>query len=383
MSSGSKKRDDALHVLALEPYYGGSHRAFLDGWVQRSRHSWTVMELPPAKWKWRMRHSAVTFAEQAAEAVARGESYDVLFCSDMLGLADFRGLAPAPLRNLPAIVYFHENQLTYPVLEESERDYHFVMSNLTTALSAESVWFNSAFHRDSFLEALTAFLKRMPDCRPLPAVAAIRAKAVVRPPCIDESTLPSYSDDGPLHILWVARWEHDKRPERFFKAVEIMQQQSVDFRISVIGGAESRRPMPIFEWARDHFSSQIVHWGYQPSREAYLRVLGEADVVVSTADHEFFGISILEAAAAGAYPLLPDRLAYPEVFDGTDRPALDSFFYTGNEDALARRLILLAARKAGGDLWQGQPDRARQVAQRFAWDACVPTWDHDIAALTA
>ena len=374
-------KTDAYRVLALEPYYGGSHRAFLDGWVKRSRHDWTVLSLPPTKWKWRMRHAAVTFGQRVKEAVERGERWDIVFASDMLALADFRGLCPAPVRRLPAIAYFHENQLTYPVLEESERDYHFVFSNLTTALSAEAVWFNSAFHRDSFLEALTEFLKRMPDHQPLEAVEAIRDKSVVRSPCIDIPAPGDRSDSGPLHILWSARWEYDKCPERFFKALDLLFERGHDFRVSVIGGADSRQPLPVFGWAREHFASRIVHWGYQESRDAYERVHAEVDVVVSTADHEFFGISILEAAAAGAFPLVPRRLAYSEVFEGTDTPDRDSFFYDGNEPGLAARLAGLAERKVAGDMWQGDPDRAIRAARRFAWDSHVRAWDDELEAI--
>ena len=35
-----------MKVLALEPYYGGSHKAFLDGWQKHSRHEFTVLGLP-------------------------------------------------------------------------------------------------------------------------------------------------------------------------------------------------------------------------------------------------------------------------------------------------------------------------------------------------
>ena len=155
-----------MKALALEPYYGGSHRAFLDDWSAHSRHDWTILGLPPFKWKWRMRHSAYTLAEQVRERIDAGEHWDALFCSDMLDLAAFYGLAPAGLRQIPSVAYFHENQLTYPVQHESERDYHFGYTNMTTALAATRVWFNSAFNRDSFLDALPAFLADVEDSDP-------------------------------------------------------------------------------------------------------------------------------------------------------------------------------------------------------------------------
>ena len=299
-----------MRVLALEPYYGGSHRAFLDGWVAHSRHEWTVLGLPPRKWKWRMRHAAVTWVAEVERLVAEGQRWDVIFCSDMLNLAEFRGLCPPVIQALPSIAYFHENQLTYPVRHESELDYHFVFTNLTTALAATQVWFNSAFHRDQWLVALPAFLKRMPDYQPLAAVDQIAAKASVVHPGIEPMPARGARREGPLRILWSARWEHDKNPEAFFSAIEKLEAAGVPFRLSVLG--EQFRDQPaVFDRARDLFADHIDRWGYQPSREAYVKALLDADVVVSTADHEFFGISVVEAIAAGAYPLLPERLAYP------------------------------------------------------------------------
>ena len=64
-----------MRVLGLEAYYGGSHKAFLDRWCAVSRHEWTVLDLPPNKWKWRMRHAAVTFAEKVQQRV----EWDLLF----------------------------------------------------------------------------------------------------------------------------------------------------------------------------------------------------------------------------------------------------------------------------------------------------------------
>ena len=40
-------------------------------------------------------------------------------------------------------------------------------------------------------------------------------------------------------------------------------------------------------------------------RGEYLELIGTCDVVASTARHEFFGIAVAEAMAAGCAPLLP------------------------------------------------------------------------------
>ena len=369
-----------MKVLALEAYYGGSHRAFLKGWSDRSCHEWTTLTLPPNKWKWRMRHAAITFAEEVAKKIDGGAEWDVLFCSDMLNLAEFLGLAPARMRPLPVVVYFHENQLTYPVQIERERDYHFVFTNITTALAATRVWFNSAFHRDEFLQSMPAFLKRMPDHVPLSAVDRIRQKSEVRSPGIDDFQPRGVRPPGPIRILWAARWEHDKNPGDFFAALKILVERCVDFRVSVIG--EQFREYPaMFDLARDVFKDHISRWGYQESRSEYAAALTEADVFVSTANHEFFGISTVEAIAAGSYPLLPERLSYPEILKGIE--SAEAFFYDGSPERLAAKLCELADRVGAGDLWCGTGNEPASTVDRFRWEWVAPDLDRALSdALT-
>ncbi len=191
-----------MKVLGLEPYYGGSHKAFVDGWIENSRHEWTLLTLPANKWKWRMRHAAITFADQVNRRAGEGQNWDVVFCSDMLNLAEFGGLAGRALAQVATVVYFHENQLTYPVRFESERDYQFGVTNITTALAATRVWFNSAFHRDEFLDAAAGLLKRMPDHQPVGAIERIRAKSAVYPPGILKPADRQERKKGPVRILW-------------------------------------------------------------------------------------------------------------------------------------------------------------------------------------
>jgi glycosyltransferase involved in cell wall biosynthesis len=362
-----------MKILALEPYYGGSHEAFLDGFSAASEHKWTTLTLPAYKWKWRMRHSAITFADRVAELVGRGQNWDLLFCSDMLNLAEFRGLAPAVIGDLPTIAYFHENQLTYPVRFEPERDYQFAMTNITTAICADAVWFNSAFHKSSFLDAVTGFLKRMPDFQPTEVVEKIAQKAHVHPPGIADIEPPACRKPGPVRILWAARWEHDKRPQDFFEALKILKNSRIEFRISVIGQSFRETPAA-FESARRDFDEHIDRWGRQQSRAEYEKALADADLIVSTAEHEFFGISVIEAIAAGAYPVLSKRLAYPEVLALDEDPAREQFFYDGSVEALADRLVLLA-RLLEKDKLLPEKHAAAKLVERFKWKNLAPVLD--------
>ena len=371
-----------MRILALEPYYGGSHKAFINAWTKRSKHDWTLLTLAPYKWKWRMRHSAITFAEQTKTLSAKGMQWDILFCSDMLNLAEFSALAPPDISALPSIAYFHENQLTYPVRFESERDYQFVMTNMTTALAADAVWFNSQFHRDSFLDALTKFLKKMPDYQPLDSVNQIRDRSQIHPQGIEPINRPNTPkkpenepQDKILHILWAARWEHDKNPEVFFEALKILKKRNIKFRISVIG--QQFRDVPeVFGWAEKYFADKIENWGYQTKREDYEAILKQSDIVVSTAKHEFFGVSILEAVRAGAYPVLPNRLAYPEIFGIAEGG--ENFFYDGSLKTLADRLTELAKRFKKGDLWPENSEKGLPMLDRFDWENLADALDRAV-----
>jgi len=373
-----KKMSETLKILTLEPYYGGSHKAFLDGWMQYSRHEWTLLSLPPWKWKWRMRHSAITLASQTSGKIREGEEWDIIFCSDMLNLAEYLGLVPQSIQKLPSVVYFHENQLTYPVAHPQEFDFHYVLTNLITALAATEVWFNSSYHQNIFLDELRGFLKRMPDFQPLEAVEDVWNKSLVRHPGIDQFPKRKKRTPGPMRIVWAARWEHDKNPELFFKSLQILKAQKVEFRISVMG-EQFRQSPDVFDSARKEFAANIDRWGYQKERNDYKDALSEADVFVSTADHEFFGFSVLEAAAAGTFPLVPERLAYPETL-GLDSGNED-FYYKGGADELAERLVHLSEKIGDNNLWDDDPDRAIRIAEKFFWKTKAGLLDEELKRL--
>lgn len=54
-------------------------------------------------------------------------------------------------------------------------------------------------------------------------------------------------------------------------------------------------------------------FGHVESKQEYFEWLSQGHVVVSCAIQENFGISVVEAVGMGCIPLLPQRLAYPEI----------------------------------------------------------------------
>jgi glycosyltransferase involved in cell wall biosynthesis len=144
-------------------------------------------------------------------------------------------------------------------------------------------------------------------------------------------------------------------------------------------GEQFRRSPDVFDSARKEFAEHIDRWGYQEERSDYETALLDADVFVSTADHEFFGFSVLEAAAAGAFPLVPEKLAYPEtleLYSGNE-----DFFFKGEADQLAERLVQLSEKIGNNSLWNGDPERAIRIAEKFFWKTKAVLLDEELTRL--
>lgn len=244
---------------------------------------------------------------------------DILVVTDMLDLATFLGLTRERSAHIPVLLYFHENQITYPWSPTDQdvtlrRDNTYGYINFSSAVAADALAFNSAYHRRSFLEALPAFLGQFPDHQERQQVELLAQKSITLPLALDLSEMdkvapPPQPEVGT--ILWNHRWEYDKRPARFFSWCYRLQKEGVPFKLIVLGEAFGRQP-PVFAEAKERLRGHILHFGYAASRADYVRWLRQADILPVTGIQDFFGGSVVEAMYAGCFPILPDRLAYPE-----------------------------------------------------------------------
>lgn len=157
------------------------------------------------------------------------------------------------------------------------------------------VIFNSVFNKESFLSNIATIIKLLPDYKPKNLEFKIRPKSKVLYFPIDFSTIPIPASNEVANIvtiIWPHRWEFDKNPECFFKVLSRLKENSKKFLVSVLGEMFTDVPS-IFTTAREHFQTEIINFGFVKSREEYLKILTRGHVVVSTADHEFFGVSML------------------------------------------------------------------------------------------
>lgn len=93
-----------------------------------------------------------------------------------------------------------------------------------------------------------------------------------------------------LHLLWNHRWEHDKNPQLLVNTLIELDRRQIPFKISIVG--EQRESYPAcFDEVKEKLAHKLQHFGYL-SRSDYIRCLNEADVVISTANHEFYGVSM-------------------------------------------------------------------------------------------
>ncbi len=358
-------------LLVVEPYYGGSHKAFLDGLISQVQADCLLLSLPARKWKMRMQLSAPWFVQCIKDLPGDKRFFDTVLCSTFVDVAVFRSLV-SQLRgwnpHTRFCTYFHENQFVYPNQIADPSIFQFSAINFSTALCSDSLAFNSNFNFSSFLTGNKAYLKKASDMKLLDSQRDIASRSEVIHPGIDFDSIDRMKGTGqdklsegraPV-IIWNHRWEHDKNPAEFFEVLGEIKERGIGFKLIVLG--ESYENIPdCFGWAQERFRDEIIHFGYAESKDDYSSWLKKGDIVISTAIHEFFGISVLEAVRAGCTPILPGRLSYPELFP-------EKYLYKDGE--LADKLCALIEKREFIE-----SSEADKLTENYSWPHLVKKYE--------
>lgn len=352
-------RDAKPRILLLSAYDAASHKRWREQLADLlPEYHWHSLTLPPRFFQWRIRGNALSWFDEPCLQ----EPWDLVIATSMVDLATLRGLHPR-LASTPCLLYMHENQFAFPISQQQQDRVEPQMVNLYSAVAADRVVFNSAWNRDSFLAGAQALLNKLPDAVPDGILERIRCKSDVIPVPIEDRLFTDgprainrdcphvlwnhrwedVSRGGPIRIVWAARWEYDKAPGRLLAIMRELEKRGTDYRVCILG--ERFRNAPVeFEIIREELNHRIDQFGYASTREEYYQWLHCADIVLSTAIHEFQGLAVLEAVAKGCIPVLPDRQVYPELF-GRDYVYMDCGSDIEAEAIEAVDLIELQGRK--------------------------------------
>ena len=320
-----------MKILLLSAYDAASHRRWHLGLRRMfAADDWTVLTLPARYFSWRVRGNSLSWAFAERELLER--DYDLLLVTSMVDLSALRGFVPA-LARIPTLVYFHENQFDYPASAQQFSSIEPQLLNVYTALAADWLLFNSEYNRRSFLDGANAMLGKFPDCVPAGLVEQLENSSEVLPVPLEPGCYRPRApgSTGELQLVWNHRWEYDKGPDRLLALLRLVEAAQLVVTVHVVGQQFRSAPEAFREIRELLGSSQYLRpgrWGFIESEEDYRQLLATADVVLSTAIHDFQGLSVLEAVAAGCLPLVPDRLCYGEWFPS-------SFLYPSRLDDAA------------------------------------------------
>ncbi len=379
-----------MRILLVEPWQTGSHQAWAEGYQAASGHEVNIVGLPGKLWRWRLRGGALPLAEKVTTWIDMHGQPDLLLISGLVDVAELLGLARRNLSpDVGVVIYQHESQLVYPVAE-GNYDNGAALRNWMSWCVADLVLFNSYHHMRAVTAALPAFVRSLPDATHEPMVEAVISRFEVFAVGVDLGDIPDRSampdassrravggsPSRPV-ILWPHRWERDKDPGAFVAALRKVKAADLDFGLVLAGqdppsgsamAAEDRAS------AEHEFADHIVASG-ELDREDYLRQLAGCDLVVSCARHEFFGVAIVEAVAAGCVPLLPDALSYPELI----RPPWHSTVLY-EPGTFGTRLVDAVKRV---DELRSETIGLSQSMRRFDWSTMATVYDQRFEAITA
>ncbi len=317
-------------ILIIDSFFTGSHKYWGIELQKRLPCKVELLTLSGKHWKWRMEGGAYELAQKFKK-----KSYQpkVIIATDMVNIPMFYGFANIKLDEIPCIMYFHENQFAYPkspheVDKLNGREHHYSFINLSSALFANEVVFNSKFNEASFLEGASKLIKELPSNTL--KIETINTHIIY--PGIEKPAVKYIKTSSQPVLLWNHRWEHDKNYTLFIKGLEFLKMKSIDFKLIILGkGTEKNEVKKFFE---NHFKRELIHCGYVETRKEYCHLLSKVTHVPVTSKHDFFGLSVAEAMSYGCFAILPKHQAYPEHLDGNEESGLPYDFPNGFYEAL-------------------------------------------------
>jgi glycosyltransferase involved in cell wall biosynthesis len=132
-----------------------------------------------------------------------------------------------------------------------------------------------------------------------------------------------------------------------------------------LGENFSQQPVE-FQNARNELGDKILHFGFVNEFAQYAEWLFTADIIPVTSNQDFFSAAAVSAIYCGCYPILPNRLAFPEIFPIERYP--ENFYHHFEE---------LVEKLAGAitNIEFVRQKNYSSVVEKYSWHAMAPKYD--------
>ncbi len=383
-----------LRVFYFEPENRDYRKSFLDGLRQHSRHEIVSFTLPEGRTPHARRSALLPFLEQLSreqdisrsatqpEDFPAADRVDALITTDAHSLCDLYALGRQWLSALPSAIFFHEHSFAVgPTRRQS--DLQAGLNLLYSMLAADRLFFSSPHHQHVCFDYLPSVVQSIPEFpgkgRILPSLSG---KARVLRPGIALREMDRWRHDlkyASPTVLWNQRWEASKRPDEFFRILYQLADEGLDFGVVICGNRNKATPDgersvtdPVFDEARRRLGDRVFHYGYAGSRAEYANLLWMSDIVVSTAEVDYYPTAIIEAIFCECFPLLPNRLGYPSLFPAGQH---ERFLYD-TPQALYQKLKCLLL-----DPLEIRSANLRANMLAFDWEKVIADYDRELVEL--
>ena len=255
------------------------------------------------------------------------KDYDIYYIHYEAGCS-IAGLRLARQFNIPAVQVMHGR--------EDAGEEKLIPSGLRTIVATLLNWFHSWYlphetkvHRDNYLANTIArakmwtlmvnhanyadliitpsehFKKKLTHYGVKKPIIALHHG--IKDALIETKISPRTIDENePLRIIWHSRISGEKRPMVFLEAIKILHQdfKKTNYRVDVYGdGLDFKRAQ---KYAKKHHLN-VIFYGAKPFNEIWQEIIkAHLDILVSY-DSDTFGMTLIEAAAAGTPSLFVDK----------------------------------------------------------------------------
>lgn len=182
---------------------------------------------------------------------------------------------------------------------------------------------------------------------------------------VDIAALSRKTKKKPKRFLYVGRLSKNKRVDLLLETFGELKKKGHDFELRLVGPDWENLSSELHDLAMERgIAKHVVFLGEIPTKQLVNEFLS-ARFFVSASRYEAFGISTIEAMAAGCVPIVSDIASFRHfISDGKDGFLVDF----SDSKKTAARISEILKQKTN---WS---DRARKSAQRFSWKKKSREW---------